>query len=344
MKSKKAIAILMGLMLLGTAGLSACNFDSVDSSRTEPSSDNSSDIGSDDSAIISGTTEHGVKVAMSRLTTEEYAEYGVSAQAETAYALTATVTPANAYVQGIDWTIEFVNASSEWASGKSISEYMTLSVNEGLPSTAVLSCLLAFGEQIKVTATSQDNENIYAECIMDYAKRFRATGGNVVAFSQVSGGTLNRIEYSLAYGTITTVDVKSYGRNPVQTCSLAGNYSLGTGTVTEPVTEKYELYMSDGLKTALQGQGVTVGYEMQELTESSALMFDWAFIYGCCGTTDKTKLAAAVGENTEDCEFYIKYSLSTEHDSTYLISKIKINPASLIPVESVSLDLSLIHI
>ena len=339
MKNRKVLGMVLSVMLIASACLSGCKFSDIgNNSANVGSSDVGTEKPDNGGAVISGAEEKGVKMQVVKLTADEYAVNGVSEQAESAYTLTATVTPSNAYVKGIDWAVSFVNPSSEWASTKNIAEYVTLSVNEGIPSTAVVSCLLAFGEQVKVTATSQDNENIGAECIFDYAKRFRSTGGNVTAFSQVSGGTLYSQKYSLAYGTITTVDVKSYGRNPVKTCSLAGNYTMGTGTLMETVTEKYELYMSDGFKTSLQGQDVTGYSELRELTDSSSLMFDWGELYAYCGTSDKTKLLAAVSGNTEDCEFYIKYSLSTEHESTYLISKIKLNPASLIPVESVNLD------
>ncbi len=48
----------------------------------------------------------------------EYEAYGVSAQAETAYTLTATITPSDAANKAVDWTIAFKNASSEWATEK----------------------------------------------------------------------------------------------------------------------------------------------------------------------------------------------------------------------------------
>ncbi len=61
---------------------------------------------------------HGSAFAAVKLASSEYEAYGVSAQAETAYTLTATITPSDAANKAVDWTIAFTNASSEWATEK----------------------------------------------------------------------------------------------------------------------------------------------------------------------------------------------------------------------------------
>lgn len=77
-------------------------------------------------AVIGESTGHNMQFMKKTLTSAQYAEYGVSPLAESAYVLTATITPANAYVKGVNWSAAFVNAESEWAAGKSVENYITV--------------------------------------------------------------------------------------------------------------------------------------------------------------------------------------------------------------------------
>lgn len=91
------------------------------------------------------------------------------AEAGVSVTLTATVKPENATNKILDWTAEFVNPTSEWASGKDINDYLQL-IETG-NATAQITCVAPFGEQVKITVTSQDNPEAKAECVVDYAKR-----------------------------------------------------------------------------------------------------------------------------------------------------------------------------
>lgn len=75
--------------------------------------------------------------------------------------ITATVSPDNsADNTGLDWSMAFKNPSSEWAAGKTLSDYMTLTpsgTDVAGSKTVSVKCLKPFGEQIVITATSQDN-------------------------------------------------------------------------------------------------------------------------------------------------------------------------------------------
>lgn len=78
----------------------------------------------------------------------------------------ATVTPSNATNKELIWSLAWKNASSEWASGKNIGEYLTLS-SSGM--SATLTCSQAFGEQAIITVRSADNTDIYKNCTIDYS-------------------------------------------------------------------------------------------------------------------------------------------------------------------------------
>lgn len=79
--------------------------------------------------------------------------------------LTATVTPSDAS-QAVTWAVEFVNSSSTWANGKTVTDYVELS-NANQPSVNV-TCKAPFGEQIKITCTSAENSAVSASCTVDF--------------------------------------------------------------------------------------------------------------------------------------------------------------------------------
>ena len=85
--------------------------------------------------------------------------------------LKATIDPDTAANQNVDWSVSFVNPSSSWASGKTVTDYVTVTPTSDGSLTATVQCLKAFGEQIKITVTSRANEYATAECTVDYARR-----------------------------------------------------------------------------------------------------------------------------------------------------------------------------
>ena len=85
--------------------------------------------------------------------------------------LKATIDPDTAANQNVDWSVSFVNPSSSWASGKTVTDYVTVTPISDGALTATVQCLKAFGEQIKITVTSRANEYATAECTVDYARR-----------------------------------------------------------------------------------------------------------------------------------------------------------------------------
>lgn len=107
----------------------------------------------------------------------------LSPLAETAYSLTATITPDNATNKAVDWTIVFVDASSAWATGKTVTDYVTVTPTANGALTANVECIKDFGEQIKVTATSRDNADVSANCLVDYTQKLsgvKSTFGSTV--------------------------------------------------------------------------------------------------------------------------------------------------------------------
>lgn len=167
------IALGLVLILLGgvAGGLLQHHYKwGEDEPTVEKPEDPTGDNSSGGTEIESGE-EKGVKLSVRKLLTSEYEEYGVTALAESAYTLTATVLPADAANKAVDWTIAFKNASSEWASGKTVTEYATVTPSADGALTATVENIAAFGEQITVKATSRDNAEAYATCTVEYLQR-----------------------------------------------------------------------------------------------------------------------------------------------------------------------------
>ena len=221
------LAVLLVLVIAGTAALVGVlsdgfkNWDKFkpDEEQTEQTEETADNGG----AIIGESVGSGVKVMSAKIAPENYAANGVSAQAETAYTLTATVLPEKASNKAVDWAVSFVNPSSAWATGKTVTDYVTVTPTADGALTANVECLQAFGEQIKVTVTSRNNAEATATCLVDYAER-------------VSGYTL-----TLSNGgvTISSSDPEYTVTGKSSVSISKGEYTKTVGTIEENFTGTY---------------------------------------------------------------------------------------------------------
>ena len=90
---------------------------------------------------------------------------GVNEYAPVTVSLTASVYPSDAS-QVVTWYIVFVNPTSTWASGKTVTDYVELNVVE--MQKVDVTCKAPFGEPIKIVCTSAENSAISAECVVDF--------------------------------------------------------------------------------------------------------------------------------------------------------------------------------
>lgn len=157
----------------------------------------SEDVGG--GVIFNEPEGNGMQLTATKLLSSEYDEYGVSPLAETAYTLTATITPSDATNKKVDWSIAFKNASSAWSSGKTITDYVTVTPSADGALTAVVECKQAFGEQIQVKVTSRDNTYAQAEVTVDYVKRIT----DVSVTMKKNGSPAETVEFSAEGYTYT---------------------------------------------------------------------------------------------------------------------------------------------
>ena len=120
-------------------------------------------VQSSQSMIVGDSVGHGISLMSARAATP-------AAQALESVTLTATVKPDNtAENTGVNWDIKWKNASSSWATGKSVTSYVTVTPSgDGYAEskTATLNNLQPFGEQ-----TARDNPEVTASCNVDYAQK-----------------------------------------------------------------------------------------------------------------------------------------------------------------------------
>ena len=221
------LAVLLVLVIAGTAalvGVLSDGFNNWDKFKPdEEQTEQTEETADNGGAIIGESVGSGVKVMSAKIAPENYAANGVSAQAETAYTLTATVLPEKASNKAVDWAVSFVNPSSAWATGKTVTDYVTVTPTADGALTANVECLQAFGEQIKVTVTSRNNADATATCLVDYAER-------------VSGYTL-----TLSNGgvTISSSDPEYTVTGNSSVSISKGEYTKTVGTVEENFTGTY---------------------------------------------------------------------------------------------------------
>lgn len=190
---------------------------------------------------------HGIKLAAVKLASSEYEAYGVSEQAETAYTLTATITPADAANKKVDWSIAFKNASSTWASGKTVTEYATVTPSADGALTAVVENVAAFGEQIIVKATSRDNAEAYATCTVEYLQR--TTG--------YSFGLHGSFHYEVSSTNTTASITPNFATSPQGIASLTVNKSTVYTRENTDKAEYYTIKPTAAFKTAITNAGLT---------------------------------------------------------------------------------------
>ena len=110
----------------------------------------------DGGAVIVEGASNGINLMNARIAPENYAEQGISPLAATAYLLTAIITPEDAVNKAVDWTIAWQNPDGEFAVGKTVTDYVTVTPTADGALTANVECLQPFSDFIDITVTTRD--------------------------------------------------------------------------------------------------------------------------------------------------------------------------------------------
>lgn len=212
---------------------------------------------------ITAEASNGIRLMSMKLAPMQYAAYGVAANAESAYTVTATVYPEDAANKLLDWTVSFKNASSTWASGKKVTDYVTVTPSSDGALTAVVQNIAAFGEQVVVKVTSRDNTSAYATLNVEYLQR-------------TTGYTL-----SLDGKTYATTGTKANAAKPTFAASqsAAAKVTVNKSSVyTRANTDKAEYFTikpTAAFKTAITNAGLSATALKEYSGNASATLSGW---------------------------------------------------------------------
>ena len=201
--------------------------------------------GEDSGGLVVGESEgNGVEVCSAILPRAAFAANGVSAQADSAYVLTATVGSNNdGENTGVKWSMEWENPSSEWAApfATQVTEFVTLTPggsDHERSKTATLSCINAFSEPIIVTAKLKEKEELSAQCKLDYLQR-------VTDFSLTLGEGDTAVECSF-YDGVTMVPVETNNSGTPVGGKPTLNLVQTDGTLEAEIQTEYDLFIPGG--------------------------------------------------------------------------------------------------
>ena len=244
--------------------------------------------------------------------------------------VTATLTPSTAANQKVDWAVAWVNASSSWASGKTVTSYATVTPSSDGALTATVNCLQAFGEQIQVTVTSRDNIDVTATCSVDYARRI--TGTTMTWVNSKSS------EYNMIFDSptesLTLFPVNStsgfystYYGIAQYTATLDYTYSNVYTVANTVLSNVFEIKSSTEFASAISAQGLTSELSSTSWCSLEETYYSYSSLILLLGgssmmttmaalsTTNYNKLVTALG-NTTTTDFYIRITTTTQYGGT----------------------------
>lgn len=264
-----------------------------DPSKEEPGKDDPSkeEPGKDDQdQHVDASESHGIRLMAASIPIEMYEQYGISpASVESAYTITAKIEPKNATNKEVDWTVYFQNDSSEWATGKTVTDYV--SIKPGEEASCVVTCAQAFGEPIMVKVASHEDSSIFATKQFDYVERLR---DRIDSASEIFGS------FILYFGS------SSYKFN----LNFPSSYLSGVGTRTGFLTVTSVKYVFKGsdlldkLKATdvvskvneLLGAGSVDynedDYVFSNLTYTTDVAIPWHAFFKCNKVSDPNQLGA----------------------------------------------------
>lgn len=356
----KAVAVVLALAVL-TGGVCACGYAARDdegkwfenwnlstwhwADRLPDTSDNEQNGGNvnpgDNTAANPGGSDvsveyNGVTVYKAALPRAAFAAMGVSEQAESAYTLTAEVSPDYASDKSLDWTnIDWQDGASEWATGKVVSDYVTVTPSAD-GSSAVLACLQDFGEPIVLTVSSVSNPEVCATCFVNYYQRVKSCDFAILYDGEEITPTIENGVYKVDY----TGAVKDY---TVELRPVYSAYTLEeefTTTVNGALTSAFGYTATLPLNSLAIPAGLTGGDPA--LTENAlnwcnwvkTTLFSWSnlnngyeYTRGLCMGYNNPKYKLTEEEKQHPrCAYYISVindNANFANDTAYQQAKVK---------------------
>lgn len=268
-KSKILNGILGGLLALVIAGSVAIvgvvsnGFKDWGNKQPDSGIEKPEDNTANGEVSIDDGESAGIRLMAAKIPVSEYELYGVSVQAESAYTVTATVYPADAANQKVDWSVAFKNASSTWANGKKVTDYVTVTPSSDGALSAVVQNVAAFGEQIVVKTTSRDNASAYATLNVEYLQR--TTGYTL---------TLDGKTYATT-GTKTNTAKPTFAASQSAAAKITVNKSSVYTRANTDKAEYFTIKPTAAFKTAITNAGLSSSALKEYSGTASATLSGW---------------------------------------------------------------------
>lgn len=240
------VAVVAGVIGWRTSGYKDWTFGfGTEASKPDDKTPDDGNIvtGADGGAVISEIENNGLMLLSAELPRSAYAANGVSEQAEKAFTLTVTVTPAEADDKSIDWSSHWVDTTGAWVIGKQTSDYITITPKSDGATEAIVSCKEAFGQTIIIEAKSRANPRATASATCDYRKKLTASTYTIENQLTLDGSSSTKTWTWEQYDGSNTNSWLYYG---------SFNHEFSIGTLDDTITgHSIEVKVSEDLKTQL---------------------------------------------------------------------------------------------
>lgn len=207
---------------------------------------------------INQTAANGIMLLSAPTELADFETYNLDENVEAVKTITARFTPADTTLQKVDYTAAWKNAASTWATGKDVSDYVTLAQSSDGSLDCAVSALQAFGEQIIITCTARPLEEgdwvPSATCTVDYYKRITSVSLRFWGWSSDK----NDVRYTVDVADGSTLTFKDYYFEETDDSLSYDNevdviQAMGVGTIVDnPTKATVKISISDSIAQSVK--------------------------------------------------------------------------------------------
>lgn len=214
--------------------------------------------------LISQSTSDGIMLYSAATPLADFTTYSLDENVQAVQTITATFTPADTTLKEVDYTAKWKNAASAWATGKTVSDYITLTQSSDGSLDCAVSLTDAIGEQIIITCTARPlvpgDWVPSATCTVDYYKR--ANGVQSLVFKGESsyiddeGESQTESDYNetfISNNSVTSSAIIYFRNESAEFNDMTVTASLSTGTIQNNQNYKVYLKVADNMASTVYG-------------------------------------------------------------------------------------------
>lgn len=179
--------------------------------------------------------------------------------------ITATFIP-----EGVDtelytcyWSAEWANSGSEWANGKQVKDYVTVTADIESNNIATVECLQPFGEQVLIKVVVRGTD-ITKNCTVDYEKR--DVGIQTTQYNYENGEEYELFGDYVELIGINAAEINDYLKESPAENPFAVDYGVGTITPNDSI-ESVRVIIKNNIAEAADG------FISEDFVKSSNLWF-----------------------------------------------------------------------